>query len=227
MYFDYEKEPCIVIIGDIKESKKITGRKEIQHQLNRALEEINIKYKELILTKFIITLGDEFQGVLSEGKDLMDILFFIEKEMYPVRLRFGIGIGRLSTDINNEYSIGADGPGYYKARDAVDFLKQGEKQNQSYPADTKVILEADNNNMQIMIDTVFMLMTVLKNTWTDKQREAVWDMLMYNDNQSESARRQGISQATLQRHLSKGNFYAFKEATGVLNKVFAQIGGVE
>lgn len=32
-------------------------------------------------------------------------------------MRFGIGIGSISTKINSEISIGADGPGYYKARE--------------------------------------------------------------------------------------------------------------
>lgn len=40
--------------------------------------------------------------------------------LYPVELRFGIGIGEITTEINTEMALGADGPGYYKAREAIE-----------------------------------------------------------------------------------------------------------
>lgn len=225
MYFNFKENPYIIIIGDIKDSKKLDDRRAVQKQLNKALSQINREYQKDILTKFIITLGDEFQGVLKKGSVLMEILVKIEKVMYPVQLRFGIGIDRLSTDIGSTYSIGADGPGYYKAREAIESLKNREKHRKTYAADTKVILDDDNKGIETMTDTVFMLMTVLKSAWTDKQREAITDMMIYKDNQSDAAKRLDITQATLQRHLTKGNYYAYKEAVEALRDIFSEIGG--
>lgn len=49
----------------------------------------------------------------------MDIISEMEIEMYPVKLRFGIGIGSIVTDINRELLLGADGPAYHNARKMI------------------------------------------------------------------------------------------------------------
>ena len=60
-----------------------------------------------------ITLGDDFQGLLHSGEHVMDIIQYIKREAYPIKIRFGIGIGAITTNINAMISIGADGSGYY------------------------------------------------------------------------------------------------------------------
>lgn len=74
MYYTYRGEdmlyflnnvPFIVVIGDICGSKHLNNRKEIQDKLREILNKINNKYKLDIVAKFVITLGDEFQGLLS------------------------------------------------------------------------------------------------------------------------------------------------------------------
>ena len=42
----------------------------------------------------------------------MEIITEIESVVYPVNIRFGVGIGKITTEINRELSIGADGSGY-------------------------------------------------------------------------------------------------------------------
>ena len=49
------------IIGDIKNSKDIENRYEVQEQLNHILNNVNLNYKDSIKANFLITLGDEFQ----------------------------------------------------------------------------------------------------------------------------------------------------------------------
>ena len=119
--------PYIAIIGDIKKSKSIEERKKIQNKLNNILNEINKIFSNSISSNFTITLGDEFQGLLHSGEHVMDIIQYIKKEAYPTKIRFGVGIGTITTDINTMISIGADGPGYYKARESIEQLKILEK----------------------------------------------------------------------------------------------------
>ena len=104
------------IIGDIVESKKLIDRDGVQKRLNIILKDINIKFDNDIAAKFVITLGDEFQGLLSNPSNLFDIIDTIKFEMYPVRIRFGIGIGSIDTEVNSEMALGADGPAYHYAR---------------------------------------------------------------------------------------------------------------
>ncbi len=117
----------IAIIGDIKNSKTITNRNQVQEKLNNVLKHINETYYTDIEARFIITLGDEFQGLLKNYEHILDITQYIQQKMYPVNLRFGIGVGKIYTKIFYEAAIGADGPAYYAAREMVKQIRKQEK----------------------------------------------------------------------------------------------------
>lgn len=55
----------IAIIGDMIDSKDIPNRFEGQQQLKACLDKLNKKYQAVLASKFSITLGDEFQGLLK------------------------------------------------------------------------------------------------------------------------------------------------------------------
>ncbi len=52
-----------------------------------------------IASDFMITLGDEFQGLLTSGFHLVQIIDYIERSLFPIKLRFGVGIGEIHTEI--------------------------------------------------------------------------------------------------------------------------------
>lgn len=223
MYFNFLSNPRIAIIGDIKESKKIDNRSEVQKKLSEVLKDINRKYHEDISSKFIITLGDEFQGLLCNGVNTMEIIFEIERQMYPVKLRFGIGIGEITTDINIEMAIGADGPGYHMARKAIEFIKDDEKRKQTNPADIRIEIDGNHKPLITLMNTILSLMTVIKETWSNRQREIIWDMLEHQDNQMNTAKRLEIKQSSVQKSLSRGKYYAYKDAFDTIGQVLKEI----
>lgn len=213
----------IAIIGDIRNSKKIKNREEVQVKLKDTLQDINKKYLNDIASKFTITLGDEFQGLLISGKNVLAIVAEIERKMYPTKIRFGIGIGDIITDINPELSIGADGPAYHKARQAIEFLRKNEKRKQAGKSDIRIEADIENTVGVELVNTVLSLMTVIKNSWTDRQREAIWDMTEHNDTQSIAAKRLGIEQSSFQKHLAGGNYYTYREALNTLEKILGEV----
>ncbi len=113
----------LVLIGDIVASKKIKNRKEIQKKLQVLFKSINKNYKNII-SPYTITLGDEFQAVFSNAdfvfKNLWEILFSV----FPIKVRFSLGIGGITTSINTAQAIGMDGPAFYNARTGLSELKQ-------------------------------------------------------------------------------------------------------
>lgn len=224
MFFALPKNSHVAIIGDMKQSQKMKNRNEVQIKLKNILETINIMYQEDLAAKFIITLGDEFQGLLKQGANTMKILSKIERMMYPVQLRFGIGIGRITTEINPEMALGADGPGYYKARAAIEYLKDNEKKKQSVPTDTRFEVECENQENIRMLNTIVSLMTVIKEGWSDRQREIIWDIMEHQDSQSNVANRLNIKQPAVQKSLALGNYYAYKDAMDFIGKALEEIG---
>lgn len=226
MFFFFNFNPYIAIIGDIKNSKELENRRDTQIKLNSVLNNINAKYKSVISAKFMITLGDEFQGLLCRGDGALDIIEEIQRAMYPVKIRFGIGVGQITTEINAEMAIGADGPGYYKAREAIEMLKNSEYRNKTQAANIRIEVENDENSITIMLNTIFSLMAVIQDNWSRRQREIVWAYEQYGGSQLECAERLNISQSSVQRSLINSNYYAYKDAKETVNTVLREIGEV-
>ena len=147
----------------------------------------------------------------------------IRMEMYPVRLRFGIGFGQITTDIKSEMALGADGPGYYRAREAVELLKEREKKNRPVLAELCLRLDEKDQEKEVLLNTVFDLMYVVESGWTERQRETIWDMLLYGDGQQNTARRLSISQPTVQKALAAGSYYTYENALKNAAKILGDI----
>ena len=223
MFFFFNNVPFIAVIGDIRGSKRLNNRKEIQDKLREILDKINNKYISDIAAKFVITLGDEFQGLLSAEENLLNILQEIRIQLFPVELRYGIGIGEITTDIDTEMALGADGPGYYNARSAIEMVRQNEKKNKAVLTDVRLNIGDDDNKQVVLINTIFELIKVIERGWTDKQREIIWDMLQHQDGQVEVAHRLGITQSYVQKVLAKEGYYTYEKA---LKDINCSLGGL-
>ena len=213
----------VAVIGDMKDSRHLENRKEVQVRLQGILDRLNEKYKDEIVSRFLITLGDEFQGLLSSGKYILDMVNEIRMEMYPVRLRFGIGLGQITTDIRTEMALGADGPGYYRAREAVELLKEREKKKRSVLAELCLKMDETHRDKEILLNTVFDLMYVVESGWTDRQREVIWDMLLHGDGQQNTASRLDITQSTVQKTLAAGSYYTYESALKNASEILGDI----
>ena len=160
------------IIGDIIGSRKIPDRNKAQIMLKKILDEINREYAPYIAAKFIITIGDEFQGLLKNPNMLLEIIDTIKFNFYPYRLRIGVGFGEIYTEIIEDMALGSDGPVYYAARDAVNSLKEAETK---YGQPEQDILLYSNNHKEkfALVNVALSLCAYMENGWTGKQREAI------------------------------------------------------
>jgi hypothetical protein len=115
----------IAVIGDIRGSRDLPDRARTQTQLRSACDELNARTDDLqLLSPFTVTLGDEFQALFQASGGLWRGIFRIESLLKPVRLRFGVGVGAIDTEINREAAIGMDGPAFHRARESVTGLKR-------------------------------------------------------------------------------------------------------
>lgn len=116
----------LVLIGDMEDSRHIKDRHEAQNHFKSACNKINKGRKHYgVVSPFMVTLGDEFQGVLMNPHRLWEVIAHLELEMFKIcQFRFSIGFGEISTELSSRSSLGMDGPAFYLAREGIESLRK-------------------------------------------------------------------------------------------------------
>lgn len=201
-----------VIIGDIIKSRELNERGEVQEKLKKTLKVINESFKDFIMVNFSIVLGDEFQGLLKNPEKSYEIIKKIQKEMYPVKFRFGIGIGGISTPIYEQ--IGEmDGECFVRAREAIERAKRS---NQS------IIYLTPCESLNSCLNTILMLIDTLKSFWKDKHYRRVF---LYEELKSYErvAKIEKISKQMIYKTFKKIKYEKIKAAEEKLNELLSSL----
>lgn len=206
------------IIGDIKNSKKIKNRFQIQEQLQEILKDINQEYDNYLAANFIITLGDEFQGLLNSTKPLLEIIENIKLKMYPTKIRFGIGFGEISTKINKDMAISADGPAYYCARKMITEIKRSEKSRMRDSVTIK-LGSYEKETIVELVNNTFCLWSFIQDRWTPKQTRLILENITSHNNQREVAEKLGLVQSTVQRGIKSSGYYSYLHTKRILEEI--------
>lgn len=119
------KSAVVAIIADLVGSRKLTPvrRRSTQLMLDRLMQTLNATYAHEMLAEFVVTLGDEFQGVLRSEAKLAAILQDIQGTLDEVPIRIAVSRGRISTALKTK-AIGSDGPAWYNARDLLEKMRK-------------------------------------------------------------------------------------------------------
>lgn len=155
-----------VIIADIKGSKKMKEMERYEWQLflKSAIVQVNENWRSAIDASFMITKGDEFQGVVHHIPDAHSIMIEFERLLNPLELRFGIGLGRIQK-MGANIPIEMDGPAFHNANRALNFAKKQKNYVQFYSADHK---------LDKYINTLYSLIYAIKSHWSDVIRSRYW-----------------------------------------------------
>jgi hypothetical protein len=114
--------PYLVLIGDLVASRHSQNRKDLQIRLKTILTKLNGRMPKPV-SPYTLTLGDEFQAVFNAADHVFDDIVQIMEALHPDQVRFSLGLGNITTDLNLEQSLGMDGPAFYRAREGIDRLK--------------------------------------------------------------------------------------------------------
>ncbi len=179
----------IVLIGDIIESKQLSGKKreQVQASLLKQFDEIN-RESDSIEAPYTITLGDEFQSVYADASTLWEDCWKILAELHPVSVRFSAAIGSISTPINNKQAIGMDGPAFHIARDRIEEMK---KSNRLFSID---IEEAENDSeKQAVVDLMNSSLKLLSNEMKSWKKIRFQILVMLNSGMPVKAIAKGLN----------------------------------
>lgn len=181
----------LALIADVIDSKMVQERFDLQKQLEKTLQKMNELFGDYLASRFTLTLGDEFQALLEVDAPVFQIIDTLRSELNPTQLRFGIGLGEIVTAIDPLQSVGADGPAYWNARAAINFVHQ----KNDY-GNTQIYFSSGKENKDFFVNALIASGEAIRSGWRDSQEEILLNLLkrsVYSESFSQQDLAQSLS----------------------------------
>ena len=181
----------LALIADVIDSKMVQERFDLQKQVEKTLQKMNELFGDYLVSRFTLTLGDEFQALLKVGAPIFQIIDTLRSELTPTQLRFGIGLGEIVTAIDHLQSVGADGPAYWNARAAINFVHQ----KNDY-GNTQIYFSSGKENQDFFVNALIASGEAIRSGWRDSQEEILLNLLkrsVYSESFSQQDLAQSLS----------------------------------
>ena len=181
----------LALIADVIDSKMVQERLDLQKQVEKTLQKMNELFGDYLASRFTLTLGDEFQALLKVDAPIFQIIDTLRSELTPTQLRFGIGLGEIVTAIDPLQSVGADGPAYWNARAAINFVHQ----KNDY-GNTQIYFSSGKENQDFFVNALIASGEAIRSGWRDSQEEILLNLLkrsVYSESFSQQDLAQSIS----------------------------------
>jgi hypothetical protein len=163
----------------------------VQSALEAAAEELDRRYSDSLAARLTLTSGDEIQALLSRCAPALDLVLDLIDRLHPLRLRFGVGRGELTTPLR-ETTASLSGPAFYGAREAI---------RSARGAGRHVVLSGfgeRNETLEVLADTA----AAIAVGWTPVQRETVRAYLRHGSHRA-AADALGKARSTVTRNLGR------------------------
>lgn len=189
------------LIGDLAGSRELGDRAAAQRTVEEALETVNEQWSTELAAKFVVTLGDEYQGLLVRPDHAFEVVATLESRLGGVRARYGVGLGTLATPLKPS-AIGMDGPCFHRAREAVERGKRD---------DRWITFSGFGDDRDALLNGVLRLMGGVRWEWTDVQAETVFAAREATERKA-VAQARGVTEATVSKALKAALYEPFVEA---------------
>lgn len=202
-----------VIIADIKGSRKMRAyeRYEWQLFLKSAIVQINEDCADAIEAQFMITKGDEFQGVLKNLSDVHRIMIKFERLTFPLILHYGVGFGVIQK-MGSNIPIEMDGQAFHRANAALNKAKK-----KKYT----VYINTDNPGFDLTVNAIYQLIYAIKGRWSETNFNRYWkykEMGTYE----KVAQQEGVSTQAVWDSLHNSNAIDVINAENALDDILCE-----
>jgi hypothetical protein len=159
-----------VIMGDLVRSEHSDHPELLYARFNEAVAEQNEKHRKTIASPLTITLGDEFQGLVSTLTDAALIARDLRLNLmhYAIDCRFTVGIVSLMTPINRDRAWNMVGSGLARAR---------EKLNEKKDISLYRFSIEKSKNKETVLEALGAGLTSIEQNWTKKQLENITKLI--------------------------------------------------
>jgi hypothetical protein len=198
------------ITADVISSRAVKKRGNLQKKLNSVCETINNKYKAFIAVKFSITLGDEIQGLLKQTSPVFNIIRDIEEIIYPYQMRFGIGEGTISTELNKT-TFQMDGECFLNAREALQNAKK---------EDRKIKMALLDKNIESALDIILLWLEENMKNWNELIYRRVF---LYKKLSSieKVAKKENVTKQSISKSLKRARYDLVIKSEEVINNLLS------
>lgn len=210
----------LAVIGDLRKSRALQDRSSVQLHLEETLRDLNrVLGRSSLAARFVVTLGDEFQGLLKLPAAGLDALLFVEAALRDVTLkfplRFGLGWGRVSTEFRRQ-ALGMDGPCFHNAREA---LQEGKRE------DRWATVCGFGEDGDRVLNGLFALLGAVRDGWTNRQRETV-AVVREARTQKDAAELMGVRPSTVSQALTAALYSPVCDAEAALATALSVFGKI-
>lgn len=191
------------IIGDIIDSRKSSDRDALQKNLKQVISTLNKSLSTFLASPLVLTEGDSFQGLFQYSFPLVYLISEFRNELYPYKIRFGVGVGELSTQLNPENSLENDGPAYHLARNAIEYVKK-----QKYTG-FAVCIRTGQNKLDFILNAFCREMNVHAENWSSTQERCV-HASQTSGTKTLGAQQAGVELSSYSRILSRAHLSEYE-----------------
>jgi hypothetical protein len=183
-----------ILMGDIVDSESAPSIKAVHRTFNTAVDSANKTHAANIASPLTITLGDEFQGLLTTLLYAWDVAAAMRIRLLVanVSCRFVIGTATLETPLNTKQAWNMMGAGLSTARDKLNDKKAANAYRFSLPGEP--IIES-------LMDAVGDALTQTELEWTPTQLSYFAKIRETKRTHSEVAKGLGVSARSLYKVL--------------------------
>jgi hypothetical protein len=208
-----DESKLLAVIGDISGSRRIIDRAQMQRKFESAIRRLNRECAVHLAATFVITLGDEFQGLLSTPGAAIGIIIALEDAFEDIEVRYSLGWGGLTTGMKSR-ALGMDGPCFHNARDA---LLRGKKEKRW------VTVQGFGDGNDFIINSMFELMNAMRRRWTEKQKQTV-SLMRKLTMQKEVAETLGVVPSVVSETLNAAHYRAIIDSEHAMELLLREFG---
>ena len=201
----------LAVIGVVRPSRAVKDRAQLQKRIEKGLAAANRESGSAVAAEFVVTLGDEFQGLLADPAAAMRTLVRLESAMPGIDIRYALGWGTLATPLK-DIALGMDGPCFHAAREA---LTRGKRH------DRWVTVAGWGPERDEILNGIFALMGAVRAGWTPTQADTV-ALMRRSATQIEAAAARNVSTSTVNKALRGALYKPMIEIERAVERVLAR-----
>ena len=211
-----------VVTCDIVRSQRYPTdqRRKIDSILKKEFMRVTKTYKKAVHTptSFNVTVGDEFQFVLSKVEKAYELTVFYRALVALANLtpklsfRSSIGIGEIAVE-NKKDSYSQDGKAFHRSRAGINFFR-----DQKFKGKRRTKIVTGDTTLDETLDIILMYQDLLEEKWTRAQWEAIRWRLMLPTYEG-IANKLGVAYQNVQKRLKAANWDEFNQGIKFVEKV--------